>query len=454
MHTLPAVRVAILLLILLKGAAWAQGSSTDGGRSDGVDSSAAPPVAPPTTRPAAAPNAESLVPPPGAPAGPIAPPPRRSLEFNIVPIAGGDSDVGIGGGEVADLARLDPRYHPYRWKLTSEAFVTFNLLNGHVISPYQDYSLLWTLPELTSSRRLRLEVRSSFTNERTLKFYGIGNATPLPPPGVPITDTEYQRIHPTLSVEARYRFYKRFYVLAGSIYTQNWLVVAPTSLLAQAQMSGSPEVREIVGTFAPHGVEKLEAALQYDSRDNEMVTRRGQFHTAVIRISPPVGTALPYGYERLNLTARFYATPIHGITFLFRVVGDTLLGDPPFYELARFDETPAIGGSKAVRGVPAQRYYGKVKVFENLEARSEVLHFALGHKRMVLGAALFIDAGRSWTELGKSNPALDGTGIGLKYGVGGGLRLQEGQTFIVRGDVAWSPDATPVGAYFAAGEIF
>jgi hypothetical protein len=52
-------------------------------------------------------------------------------------------------------------------------------------------------------------------------------------------------------------------------------------------MSGSPEVREIVGTFGPHGVEKLEAGLQYDSRDNEMVTRRGQFHTAVIRISPP-----------------------------------------------------------------------------------------------------------------------------------------------------------------------
>jgi len=25
---------------------------------------------------------------------------------------------------------------------------------------------------------------------------------------------------------------------------------------------------------------------------------------------------------------------------------------------------------------------------------------------------------------------------------------------VVRGDIAWSPDARPVGAYFAAGEIF
>jgi hypothetical protein len=34
------------------------------------------------------------------------------------------------------------------------------------------------------------------------------------------------------------------------------------------------------------------------------------------------------------------------------------------------------------------------------------------------------------------------------------LRVQEGQTFVVRLDLAWSPDATPIGAYFAAGEIF
>ena len=398
-----------------------------------------PPVAPTPARPPAAA--------PAAPSG-------RTLEFNIVPIAGGDSDVGIGGGEVADLARLDPRYHPYRWKLTSEAFITFSTLNGQLISPFQDYSLTLTLPDLTSSRRLRLEIRPAFTNERTLKFYGIGNATPLPPPGVSIADTEYQRVHPTLSVEARYRFYKRFYLLAGSVYTQNWLVVPPNGLLARAQSSPDPEIREMVGSFAPHGVELLEGGIHYDSRDNETVTRRGQFHSAVIRVSPRVGTALPYAYERLNLTARFYTTPIRNVTLLFRVVGDTLLGDPPFYELARFDETPAIGGSKAVRGVPAQRYYGKVKLFGNIEVRSEILHFSVHHKRMVLGAALFADGGRSWTQLGEINPALDGTGLGLKYGLGGGLRLQEGQTFIVRGDVAWSPDARPVGAYFAAGEVF
>src|SRR4029077_17103781 len=278
---------------------------------------------------------------------------------------------------------------PYRWKLESGAFITFKQQDGSLVIPFQDYYLVWTLPDLTASRRLRLDIRPSFTNESTLKFYGIGNATPPPPPGVPLRDTEYQRTHPTLAVEVRTRVYDYFYVLAGSVYTHNWLTVAPTSLLAQAQASPAPDVRGIVGSFEPHGVELLEGAVQYDTRDNEAVTRSGQFHSAVIRLSPRIGTSLPYAYERLNLTARFFIPPVpRWLTLLCRVVGDTLIGDPPFYELARFDETPALGGGKALRGVPAQRYYGKVKLFENLEARSELFPFTLHGKRMVLGAAL------------------------------------------------------------------
>jgi hypothetical protein len=53
-----------------------------------------------------------------------------------------------------------------------------------------------------------------------------------------------------------------------------------------------------------------------------------------------------------------------------------------------------------------------------------------------------------------AHPELDGTGLGLKYGVGTGLRFQEGRTFVVRADLAWSPDARPIGGYFAAGQIF
>lgn len=389
-------------------------------------------------------------------AGVTAAPVAAKTEFNIVPIAGGDSDVGIGIGQVSDIASLESGFNPYKWRIESGAFITFKLRNDEVISPFQDYYALLTLPQIGPGRRIRLEVRPAFTDETTLKFYGIGNATPLPV-GVALIDTEYARMHPTLSVVTRLRMSPGWYAHLGSIYTHSWLEVSPSSLLAQAAAGGSEEVRALLGSepFRAHGTEVIELGFQFDSRDDETVTGSGQYHTFKARLSPATGRWLPYAYQQLDVTLRFYATVIpRWLTLSFRLVGDALMGDPPFYELARFEETPAIGGGKALRGVPAQRYYGKVKLFENFEVRSELLPFTVFGKSMVLGAALFADAGRTWTELGHSHPALDGTGLGLKYGLGGGLRLQQGHTFVVRADIAWSPDAEPVGAYFAAGQIF
>jgi Omp85 superfamily domain len=382
-------------------------------------------------------------------------PPPAHRELNIVPIAGGDSDVGIGVGYVGDLASLAPGYKPYRWRLESEGFITFNTLDGGLIIPFQDYSLLLTIPDLGPGKRVRLDIRGAYTDEATLKYYGIGNATPMPSASVDIRDTEYGRVHPTLTTEARIAVSAHWFLQLGNEFTYNKLTVRPTSLLASAQSVGTPEVRAILGSFASHGVDLLEVGVEYDSRDNETVTHHGMFHELQLRVSPPSNSWLPYGYQQVDGTFRFYGTPVpRWLSLSFRAVGDVLLGSPPFYELARFDETPAIGGGKALRGVPAQRYYGKVKVFENFEARSELFPFHIMKKALVLGVAAFLDAGRSWTELAHAHPELDGTGLGIKYGIGGGLRLQEGQTFVVRLDLAWSPDATPVGAYFAAGEIF
>jgi outer membrane protein assembly factor BamA len=389
-----------------------------------------------------------------ATADPASPSPAHR-EFNIVPIVGGDSDVGLGAGEVSDWASLAPGYVPYKWRLESAAFITFKEQDGDVIIPFQDYSLLLTAPDLGTRKRLRLDVRGAFTNEATLKYYGIGNASPLPPPSVDIRDTEYARVHPTLTVEARLAMGHHFFLQVGDQYTYNRLTVRPSTLLAADEANGSPEVRSLLGTFGAHGVDLLELGIQYDSRDNEVDTRRGMFHQLQARFSPRVDGWLPYQYAQLDATGRFYFTPVpRWWSVSWRVVGDVLVGSPPFYELARFDETPAIGGGNAVRGVPAQRYYGKVKLFENFETRSDLWPFRVRKKRLVLAVAAFLDAGRVWTEIGHAHPDLDGSGLGLKYGVGGGLRVQEGQTFVVRLDLAWSPDANPIGAYFAAGEIF
>jgi len=374
----------------------------------------------------------------------------------VIPIVGGDSDVGIGVGEVGDWARLQPGSGLYRWRLESGTFITFKLRDQNdLIIPFQDYSLLLSERNWGPEKIWTLDVRVAFTDESTLKFYGIGNASSLPNPSLNVRQSEYGRIHPTLSVDTRRAVAQGLYVFFGSVYTHNWLTVPAGGTLATAHDVGPEDQRAMLGSFASHGVELLEAGLEYDSRDNEIITRQGSFHALQVRYSPHLSSALPYAYGQINLTARRYVTPIpRWLTLSARLVGDLLLGDPPFYELARFNQTPAIGGVNAVRGVPAQRYYGKVKLFGNVEARSELLPFRLRGKDFILGVAAFVDAGRVWTELGRTHPELDGTGWGVKYGIGGGLRLQQGQTFVVRADLAWSPDARPIGAYFAAGQIF
>ncbi|HVR63269.1 MAG TPA: BamA/TamA family outer membrane protein [Polyangia bacterium] len=384
---------------------------------------------------------------------------QSGRELNFVPLVGGDSDIGVGGGFVGDWAGLEPGRPPYRWRLEASAFLSFKLranAQGRqtVILPYQDYVLALTIPRIGPGNRVRLDVRPSFTDE-ILRYYGIGNASPPLAANEREASVEYRRFHPAFSVEARVHLFDAFYLSAGSTTTYNRLTVPADTRLARDQSMGAPEIRTLISSTAPHYLEILATEASWDTRDDEIVTRHGSFHALRLAVSPHGGATLPYGFERITAVARFYRTPVERwLTISWRVVGDTLIGDPPLYELARFDDTPAIGGLRAVRGVPAQRYHGKVKAFGNVELVSELYAFTIKRKQLVLGAAAFFDAGRNWTELGRSHPELDGTGIGLKYGVGGGLRLQEGRTFLLRLDIAWSPDASPVGAYFAAGQIF
>jgi hemolysin activation/secretion protein len=136
-----------------------------------------------------------------------------------------------------------------------------------------------------------------------------------------------------------------------------------------------------------------------------------------------------------------------------RAVGDLLFGQAPVYALARVDEEYALGGPDGVRGIPAQRYAGKVKVFGTVETRADVASFHALGRSMLFGLVAFFDGGRVWADT-RPHADLDGTGVGLKYGVGAGARIQSGEAFVLRADVAWSPDARPIGGYVAAGETF
>jgi len=379
---------------------------------------------------------------------------RAQTEVNVIPVVGGDSDVGIGVGAVGNVAGLESSPERYRWKAELGSFISFKpgVGDDKIAIPFQDYYLALVYPRLGPEGRLRLEARPSFTDESTQRFYGVGNASSKTE-GVAERLHQYGRRRVAATTSARYRFIGDLYVRGGLGFTSNWLRAGEDSSLSIQRANGSDAVRSLLDGPFRHTVVSGDVGLQYDTRDNEIVTRTGSFHSVRMLYSPRLSAAVPHGYEQLTSTARFYRSPLPWLVLRLRLLGDLLLGDPPFYELTRIEDMSVFGGGKGVRGVPGQRYYGMIKTFGNLEARAEVWRFSLFRKPFVLGTAAFLDGGRVWADRG-SHPELDGSGPGLKYGFGGGLRLQEGQTFVVRFDVAWSPDARPIGAYFNVGEVF
>ena len=384
-------------------------------------------------------------------------PARPKDEFTLVPVAGGSTDVGIGGGFFSALTRNQARRDPYIWNLEAAWFISFASRDGAIEVPYDDGYVKLTVPRLVDAP-LQLEVRPSFTDEERLYYYGMGNASTAKLPASPGASNgylQYGRVHPATSADVSFRIVDHVAGKIGIRYTASWLHVSPDSKLSTDLREGSAEVRGLIGrTGGMQSVALLRYGLQIDTRDNETSAHRGTWDEAYVKVSPGGIAQFPYRYAQATVVLRAYASLMaNRATLAVRIVGDALFGDPPFFELPRYEDTYALGGSKGVRGVPAQRYYGKIKIFGNVEIRERLFDFRIFEKAMTLGMACFLDGGRLWADW-TPHPELDGTGLGLKYGTGAGLRLSSGTAFVLRGDVAWSPDATPVGAYVAAGETF
>jgi outer membrane protein assembly factor BamA len=386
-------------------------------------------------------------------------PDKADTEFTVVPFVGGNSDMGFGAGYVASLARLEPDIEPYLYRIETAGSATLGRVDsgnpGKVRVQYADIYLLFSFPNIIKDH-LGFDIRISYTLEANLKYYGLGNASSVPE-GMSPTGSyfEHSRTHPTLKATWEYRV-KPFAISWGASYTQNWFDVPPDTRLGADIQSPDPDIRKLLGEAKTHGTPELSLGAAFDTRDDETSPVRGVYITEAIDVTPKTFGAVDYKFARLDSELRFYVPIIPNerrLVFAARVASDLLFGDAPFYELPRFDDSFAIGGAKGVRGVPGQRYYGRIKAFSNLELRSELFSAKIFGDERRFGLVGFTDFGRVWADY-RSQPDLDGTGLGLKYGVGGGLRVASGETFVLRLDVAWSPDANPVSGYLLAGHIF
>ena len=99
------------------------------------------------------------------------------------------------------------------------------------------------------------------------------------------------------------------------------------------------------------------------------------------------------------------------------------------------------------------RLAGKAKILANLEARAQAPGFSIAGERFRVGFVAFVDAGRVFSDV-PPMAELDGPWAPFDLGVGGGLRLRWGETFVLRADGAWSPTRETPGFYVDVGQVF
>ncbi len=395
------------------------------------------------------------------------------LEAGMVPIISYDSNLGLGLGALVALTQFDPDHEPHRWRLQALALVSVRATgDGDLQVPVQSYSVDLDLPEIAP--RLRARARVGFFLQENVNYFGLGNRSTRFEDS-PEEFHQYERMSPSLSGLLRYRLVGfprrrlrlgRLELFGGLDASYSKLQLLRDSLLRDhAARAASPQnpddevFQDLIHGTQDHFLILARAGLLLDLRDNEFHPETGSLSTIGLRWSPGVDASLDY--LGLSASTAWFFQVIPGyLVVATRVAGDLIVGDAPFYDLATFGSfqtTEGPGGADSVRGLLLRRFHGKAKIVANLELRTEFLHFRAFDSPFTLGALVFSDAGQVWADIRSrsvGDERLDG-GLGeMQVGLGGGLRLRWGDTFIIRADYGISPTDDTTGLYISINHIF
>jgi len=387
----------------------------------------------------------------------------RRFEPAGFPLIGGDSDIGFEFGGVGTLSYFADGVKPYRWNM--DLLLAASIKGGPTGPELAQTNFLWQLdaPDvLGPGKRINPEVAYS----RTINYgyFGLGNASNgVTPASNPNPDRYHEWIDSIAQVRSGLRVALRGPISA--LFAVQYLYVGPSaypnSLLASdaamTKPNGSPYIYGTSGLSLP----SLAGGFLYDSRDDEVFPTRGMLHEVGVRAEMGFPTSAEVRYLEAGTILRGYV-PIGPIVAAARLVANFQIGNVPFYDLFQagpFDQKEMLGGSAGIRGVPVGRYLGPIKLLGNVELRAMVVQFTVLRQKFTLGTDAFFDTGRVWSDYTFHSP-LDGSGVGLKYGVGGGLYVLWGQAAMLRIEAAYSPDAVsenptlPLGIYVNDNVMF
>ncbi len=430
-----------------------------------------PPAAPPgDTTPAAA---TQLRPPEAPPHGPRSTRQRgdeddyvtRRYEPAGFPLIGGDSDIGFEFGAVGTLSYFGDGVKPYLWNM--DLLLSLSVKRGPSGPEIAQQNYLWQvdIPGLMGGR-LRLNPEVSYNHTINYGYFGLGNASSGAPP--PATNPNPGRYYEWIDSFVQVRSSARLQIAGpvSALFAVQYLHVTPTayadSLLAKDAVTSNPDGSPLIRGTTALSLPSLAAGFGYDTRDDEIFPHRGMLHEVGVRVEQGIPFDGGVRYAEAGAILRGFVPLVGPLVLAGRLVANFQFGDVPFYDLFQagpFDQKEMPGGSAGIRGVPVGRYLGPIKVIGNIELRAMFFEFTVLKQKFSIGNDVFFDTGRVWSNYSFNSP-LDGSGIGLKYGVGGGIYVLWGQAAMLRIEAAYSPDAVsenpslPIGIYVEDGTMF
>ncbi len=385
-------------------------------------------------------------------------PVKKGTEVHLLPAVNYDTDLGLGLGAMTSIAGVDPQWRPFLWRLSILGYATVKLDpdTGRPQIIQQDHFVRLEMPKIQGGRwRLTTELR--MRRQTNTGYYGLGRDAATFRPEDAGRET-YVWLFPYLDgvMERRLTTWHGTEVRAfgGARLGYSSTTIAPDSLLARdlARDPSDPRRALLAGTD-PHFDAVARLGLVTDARDDEIVPTCGHLASVGARLGAGSREDLLWAEVQADLRG-YLALPGVPITLAARAAGSLTLGRPPLYELARIGGLrpyEATGGAMGVRGVRLRRYHGLGNLLGNLEVRAHLVTVHLLGSRLDLRGLLFTDGLVTWADpIRRRIDAPPNTALG----VGGGLRLLMGTTFVVRADLGVSPTEGTSGFYLDVGHIF
>ncbi|MBX3190000.1 MAG: BamA/TamA family outer membrane protein [Labilithrix sp.] len=388
---------------------------------------------------------------------------RDRTEYAGFPVIGGSTDIGFQFGVAGTISHVGDGFKPYWWNV--DGILSASVKDGPrgVEIVQQSQAMRWDIPG-GGGGKVRLMPGLFYDKTINSGYFGLGNAAPVVtlPDGTVGDRYQFRHEEAAVRLAARTPLTQKWSTMYGWQLRYVHPKAYPNSRLAIDAATRLSDGRPLLYGLGPLGIVTLNAALLYDTRDDEIQPKRGAYYSFSLRVSDGRPEESGVRWVGANATLRWYAKLGGPFVFANRIIVDLMAGHVPFYDLsqgAAFDPDDMPGGAEGVRGIPNGRYSGLVKLVVNTEIRSVFFGFEFLGGKFKVGNSVFFDMGRVWNDYTFSDPR-DGTGLGMRYGVGTGPFLVWGSAALFRVDVAYSPDATaanpgfPVGIYVQQGFIF